>query len=45
MILAALIGLALERWGSVPDAAIHGVLIGMLVALFVPPGNRSCRIR
>jgi hypothetical protein len=45
VILAAFIGFALETWASVPDATVNAVLLGMLGALLVPTGNRSCRVR
>jgi hypothetical protein len=45
VVLAVAIGFMLEAWMRVPDATAYAVALGMLVALFVPPGNRSCPIR
>ncbi len=45
VVLATLIGLALQTWARWPDAAINGALIGMLASLLVPSGSRSCSLR
>jgi len=45
VVLAGLIGFALQTWASVDDAVTHGILIGMLVSLFVPAGTKVCSIK
>jgi hypothetical protein len=45
VILATLIGFALQTWAHVADAAVLGLAFGMLASLFVPTGRRSCPIR
>jgi hypothetical protein len=44
VVLAFVLGLAIQTWMSVPGAAVDGLLIGMLVALLVPTGKDSCPI-
>ncbi len=43
MILCALAGLALERFAAVPTAGLGGLLVGIVVAQFVPlPTGAAC---
>lgn len=44
MILATLLGIAVQTWADQPDAGLLGFLVGMVVAMFVPTKN-SCSIR
>jgi hypothetical protein len=38
-------GFALQTWAHLPDATVLGLLLGMVAAMFVPTGDRGCRIR
>ena len=45
VVLAGLIGFALQTWALMDHAVAHGILVGMLVSLFVPAGGTSCSIK
>lgn len=45
VVLATLSGAALQAWADVPEAGSLGLLVGVLVAAFVPNRKSGCRIR
>ncbi len=44
MVLATLGGYALQSWAGLHDAGEFGFLAGLVGALLVPTGKRSCPI-
>ena len=43
VILASLVGFALQRWVGFPDGLAYGLLLGVVASFFVPTGG--CRVR